>query len=66
MVVWCVPPLSMVSITYSFVSKKSQLLCLFGFAAVLGKVKDFLGVLSEANNKLQVDAKVWKIILLLL
>ncbi|XP_056160690.1 uncharacterized protein LOC115690328 [Syzygium oleosum] len=24
---------------------------------VLGKVKDFLGVLSEANNKLQVDAK---------
>lgn len=28
------------------------------FTAVLGKVKDFLGVISEANKKLELDAKV--------
>jgi hypothetical protein len=30
----------------------------FAFAAVLGKVKNFLGVISEANERLQHDAKV--------
>jgi hypothetical protein len=30
----------------------------FAFAAVLGKVKDFLGVISEDNERLQLGAKV--------
>ena len=34
------------------------MLNLFAFAAVLGKVKDFLGVISEANERLQDGAKV--------
>ena len=28
------------------------------FTAVMGKVKNFLGVLSEANKRLELDAKV--------
>ena len=36
------------------------------FYAVLGKVKDFLGVLSEANERLQLDAKVGLVLILCL
>lgn len=31
---------------------------LFAFASVLDRVKGFLGVMEEANKRLQVDAKV--------
>lgn len=45
---------------YDFVSSSILFLAL---SAVLGKVRDFLGIISEANEKLQLDAKVGILIL---
>lgn len=33
------------------------------FIAVLGKVKDFLGVMAKANEKLELSAHVWPLLL---
>lgn len=46
---------------YDFLSRSS--IKFLALSSVLGKVRDFLGVISEANEKLRLDTKVGLLIL---